>query len=167
MDYIFNITDLELEGCKEWLNDNALHAWDIVQVQTIDGMSAEEWHEKEAKRQQLETDRMQKEAAEYPTHHITGDDERQALLATDSKEKVYVDVLAMPSTASIRLLNRVAIHRGLTNAGVNRNLDAQAARYWRMPEASYVLSMASKDDAIRFKLAMWKVPQGEAPVKNY
>ncbi|WP_188063757.1 hypothetical protein [Sphingobium sp. KCTC 72723] len=149
----FNVNTLEYDDVAEYLKSVASGKFIISTVETIDGLSIEEW--RAAKIAAAEQDAIQS----GDDHQVTEEAERAALIQTDSNERIHITVLGTPATCSRRLLNRIAIQGGVNNAGITR--EAWGASLQRGIK-SYLVRFADKNDAIMFKLAMWKRPGEDA-----
>ena len=151
--YKFNVSTLEYEAVADYLSAIPLDRYTIARRQMVGELTLEEW--REVKRVAA----IEKARDAGDDHRVTEDAERAALLATDSDENVSVTVLGPPAIISRRLLNRVAIQVGVNNAGIAReDYHVQFAR----GVETYLVQFKSSNDAILFKLEMWKRPGEDA-----
>ena len=151
--YKFNVSSLEYEDVADYLRNVPESQWRIDTREMVGELTLEEWRSVKAYE-------AQQDAIDSGDNHQVIDlEERKALLQTDSNEKVEVCVRGLPATASRTLLNRIAIHTGVNNAGINR--EAWSAEFSRGLKG-YLVQFANKDAAILFKLAMWKRPGEDA-----
>lgn len=151
--YKFNVTTLEYDRVAEYLHTISPDRYTIARREMVGELTIDEWRE-------IKRITIEREARECgDDHRITDLNERNALLSTDSDERVAVTVLGLPTSISRRLLNRVAIQVGVANAGIAReNYAAELAR----GVETFLIQFKSSDDAILFKLAMWKPPGEDA-----
>lgn len=151
--YKFNVTSLEFGKVADYLSTLTPDRYTIARREMVGELTIDEWRE-------IKRFAIEQEARDCGDHHrVTDFTERTALLSTDSEERVAVTVLGLPTSISRRLLNRIAIQVGVANAGIAR--DSYAAELARGVE-TYLIQFKSSDDAILFKLAMWKAPGEDA-----
>lgn len=146
----FNVEALEYADVADYLKAIPSDKYLIATIEQIDGLQIDEWRAVQVEAARLDA------IASGDDHQVTDESERAALIKTDSSEQIEVSVLGSYAKASRRLLNRIAIQGGVNKAGITREAWSAAFRFGAK---SYLVQFADKNDAIMFKLAMWKRPQ--------
>lgn len=151
--YKFKVDAIEVEAVADYLRGIPKGRWIIDTVEMKDGLEIDEW--RTMRYAAAELDAVQS----GDDRRIVDERERSALVSTDSKDHVEVMIKGAPATISRRLLNRVAIHGGVNEQGIVReNWSAAFTRGL----TGYLVQFRDKNDAIMFKLAMWKRPGDDA-----
>ncbi|MCI1142162.1 hypothetical protein MOP88_07385 [Sphingomonas sp. WKB10] len=151
--YRFNVAALEVEDVSAYLRNVPRTRWRISTIEMVDGLEIDEWRALKALEAKADA------ISSGDDHRIVDPIERAALLETDTDAKVEIIVQGMPSAIARRLLNRIAIHGGVNENGITRENWSSA---FRRGLAGYLVHFADKNDAILFKLAMWKRPGEDA-----
>lgn len=149
--YKFNVSTLEYDDVAAYLQAIPSSRYTIARREFVGDLTLEEWRSV----QRAITEKANTKLAQ--TNGRSTSIERSELLDTDSDEAVDIDVLGHPARASRRLLNRVAIQVGLDHAGVSI-ANKQSRVELRRGVEGYLVQFKEKNDALMFKLAMWKRP---------
>ncbi|UYY77516.1 hypothetical protein [Sphingomonas sp. R1] len=149
----FNVSTVEYETVVEWLRNFPSERYRIATREMKGELTLEEWRSVKIIEAQKDAERAGDD------HHVTDPDEREALLRSDSHEKVEIVHCGLLTTASRRLLNRIAIQGGVNEAGIVR--ENWSAAFSRGVQ-SYMVQFRDRDDAVMFKLAMWRRPGDDA-----
>lgn len=148
--YKFNVTSLEYEDVAAYLRPIPKSRWRIDTREMHGELTIDEW--RTVKAIEAHDDAI----TSGDDHHVTDENERAALIQTDTADKIDITVKGIPAYASRRLLNRIAVQGGVNNAGVSR--DSWRAQFTRGVEG-YLVQFRDRTDGIMFKLAMWKRPE--------